>query len=88
MREAASHDGSHYAPAAEVLSTRKCPILCTRSVRRASGLLETPFTSVMNLDECETADALHGQSAGRSAFRFYAGQKGCSPEAVKCQSGK
>jgi hypothetical protein len=27
----------------EVLNTRKCPILGTRSVRRASGLLETGY---------------------------------------------
>jgi hypothetical protein len=31
----------HYAPAMKVLSIRKCLIVGTRSVRRASGLLET-----------------------------------------------
>src|SRR3984957_15571768 len=34
----------HYAPGAKVLRTRKCPIVGTRSVRRASGLLETGFS--------------------------------------------
>src|ERR1700722_9631096 len=31
----------HYALAMKLLRIRKCPILSTRSVRRASGLLET-----------------------------------------------
>src|ERR1700722_5024543 len=34
----------HYAPARKVLRIRKCLIVSTRSVRRASGLLETGFS--------------------------------------------
>jgi hypothetical protein len=34
----------HYAPAMKVLRIRKCLIVGTRSVRRASGLLETGFS--------------------------------------------
>src|ERR1700677_1060307 len=34
----------HYAPGAKVLRTRKCLIVGPRSVRRASGLLETEFS--------------------------------------------
>src|ERR1700690_3887842 len=36
----------HYAPGAKVLRPRKCLLVGTRSVRRASGLLETPFSSL------------------------------------------
>jgi len=41
----------HYAPAMKVLRIRKCLIVSTRSVRRASGLLETgiPVTSPCSL---------------------------------------
>ena len=48
MREAANHDSSimlqHGGPA-----HRECPILGTRSVRRASGLLETGLWATYQL---------------------------------------
>ena len=44
VERSSSSQWLHYAPAMKVLRIRKCLIVGTRSVRRASGLLETGFS--------------------------------------------
>jgi hypothetical protein len=77
----------HYAPARKVLRIRKCLIVSTRSVRRASGLLETGL-SVNSPDRDPLGDGTYRKRDSSGCLHSAAKERPTAPQAVTHPTAK